>query len=252
MSVYHELLYRYEEEKILGLLRVTSSEVPQMAVAGEEMIINPQGEVLEGGIGRDSLRQSVLQEARLILARGVDDWIHRHLEEGKITIEVQIIGKSDHLYLMGGDLVSQGVYDLAKNLGFTITLVDHRVGENFEDRFKEAKAIVLGDFDQVLGALEIEADSYVLIATHGHRYDEMVLERVMATRARYIGLVSNSRKAAAIKESLAGSGVDIRRLYTPAGLKLGGKKPRDIALSIMAQIQAVRYDTLKNMEQEMV
>lgn len=248
MNLYHQILFKYDSEKILGVLTVKAGEGLRGIRAKEEMIINLKGEILEGGIGEEGLSRSLAGHGLKILQRGVDDWIHLHLPEGKVEIMVTVVGRQDRLYLVGGDLVSRGVHDLAGPLGFETILLDHREEMNFEEDFKGAAAILKGDYLEMLQTLEIKKEDFVLIATHEHRYDEVALEEVLKTQAGYIGLVSNPRKARTITEGLLAGGVDVSRLHTPAGLKLGGKKPRDIALSIMAEIQALRYNQLQNFQ----
>jgi xanthine dehydrogenase accessory factor len=97
---------------------------------------------------------------------------------------------------------------------------------------------------EVLGSLSYGWNSYIVIATRGHKLDGDCVLAAVQTNARYIGLLGSRRKAVLIADMLREAGVPQARIdaiHTPVGLNLGGRTPAEIALSIMAEITRERY-----------
>ena len=91
--------------------------------------------------------------------------------------------------------------------------------------------------------LSINVNTFVVVATRGHRYDDMALESALKTRARYIGLLGSRRKTLMIYRRLLEQGTTkerIREVYAPIGLNIGALTPEEIAVSIMSEVIMVR------------
>ena len=89
----------------------------------------------------------------------------------------------------------------------------------------------------------INVNSFVVVATRGHRFDDMALESALATKARYIGLLGSRRKTIMIYRRLIEQGTPVDRLrdvHAPIGLDIGGLTPEELAVSIMSEIIMVR------------
>ena len=100
----------------------------------------------------------------------------------------------------------------------------------------------------------IGKNSNIIIATHGHEFDQLALEAVANSDAKYIGMLSNRRKAKKMLEKLREKGISeakINSIFTPIGLSIGGSKPVEIALSIMSEIIALKYGKLENFRNDM-
>lgn len=100
------------------------------------------------------------------------------------------------------------------------------------------------DFEAEIKAMDIPDGAYYVIATHGHAHDGAALAGVLDKNAAYIGMIGSSKKIAALFAKLTAQGASEEQLstvYTPIGLDIGGETPEEIAVSIMAQIQQVRY-----------
>ena len=100
------------------------------------------------------------------------------------------------------------------------------------------------DFEAEIKAMDIPDSAYYVIATHGHAHDGAALAGVLDKNAAYIGMIGSSKKIAALFAKLTAQGASEEQLstvYTPIGLDIGGETPEEIAVSIMAQIQQVRY-----------
>jgi len=132
----------------------------------------------------------------------------------------------------------------AKILGFHVTVMDDRVVYANRERFPEADEVLVGDMAGTLRGLEITPQTYIVLITRGHQFDEPCLREVIHSPAKYIGMIGSRRRIKAcfirfrdedgIPEEL------LKRVYAPIGLDIGSESPEEIALSIVAEMVKVR------------
>ncbi|MCP4112168.1 MAG: XdhC family protein [Desulfobacteraceae bacterium] len=148
------------------------------------------------------------------------------------------------VYLFGAGHVSQQVSILAKMVDFRVVVLDDREEFANRERFKGADEIKsLVSFEKSFENLEIDQDSYIVIITRGHVHDRTVLEQALRTNAGYIGMIGSRRKRDAIYKALLNQGFgfdDTDRVHSPVGLEIGAETPQEIAVSIIAELIAVR------------
>ena len=162
--------------------------------------------------------------------------------EAKIYVET--FTRPATIVIVGGGHVGYAVYKLATFLGYATIIVDDREMFANAERFPEAEQIVVGDFDAGVASLDLTPNSYVLVATRGHKYDDAALLAAARSKAGYVGLLGSKRKAAMIFRRLFEEGIDgerIGEIRAPVGLDIGGRSPEEIAVSVMAEILAVRH-----------
>ncbi|MFW6174906.1 MAG: XdhC family protein, partial [Chloroflexota bacterium] len=112
-----------------------------------------------------------------------------------------------------------------------------------QERFPSADIVLAKDFVEGIGELPINANSFIIVATRGHQYDDVALEAAAKTPARYVALLGSKRKAILIYEQLLRRGVSmdrLREIRSPAGLDIGGRTPEEIAVSIVSEILMFR------------
>jgi xanthine dehydrogenase accessory factor len=149
---------------------------------------------------------------------------------------------SPRLVLAGAGHVSQAVAIAAAQMGFEIVVVDDRADFASADRFPGAHCIV-GPIDLELSKLNLDPSTYVLILTRGHKNDASALAAVVNSSAKYVGLIGSKRKVRTILGQLLEAGTPrdkIDRVHGPVGLELGAISPSEIAISILAELIAVR------------
>ncbi len=148
------------------------------------------------------------------------------------------------LVLCGGGHVSKAIAPLAKNLGFQVFVTDDRNGFANQERFPEASLIIAKKPEEALLELPINENSFIVIATRGHRYDNVALEAAALTRAQYVGLLGSKRKTIMIYEDMIRSAMvpieRIRAIRSPIGLNIYARTPEEIAVSIMGEILMFR------------
>jgi xanthine dehydrogenase accessory factor len=146
---------------------------------------------------------------------------------------------------MGGGHISKALAALAQPLGYQFHIVDDRQEFANAERFPGAVSTIVADYDVGLQDIPMNANTAVVVATRGHKYDDMAAEAAVRSPAGYVGILGSKRKNLLIYEELFRKGIPeerIRAVRAPVGLDLGGRTPEEIALSIMAEIVAVRLD----------
>ncbi|MBI2861319.1 MAG: XdhC family protein, partial [Chloroflexi bacterium] len=110
-------------------------------------------------------------------------------------------------------------------------------------RFPEADEVLAMDFVTALRQLPINANTSIVVATRGHKYDDLALLEAARSPASYVGLVGSKRKTLLIYRELLRQGIPTERLrevHAPVGLNIGARTPEEIALSILAEVTMVR------------
>lgn len=148
------------------------------------------------------------------------------------------------LVVAGGGHIGQSVGELGSRLGFEVTVIDDRPAYADAQRHALVKQTICGDIAAELAALEIGPQTYVLIVTRGHRHDGSVLAACVKSDAAYIGMIGSRRKSALIRRTLLEEGhatrAEIERVVSPIGVDIGAQSVEEIAVSIAAELVAVR------------
>ncbi len=148
------------------------------------------------------------------------------------------------VYLCGAGHVAQEVAELAGKSGFRVIVMDDREKYANRDRFPSVQSVVaLESFDNCFQGLAVNNDSYVIIATRGHRCENTLVKQALKTRAGYIGLIGSLRKRNTLFAELAVEGFsndDLLRVYCPTGMSILAETPIEIAVSIVAQLVFIR------------
>lgn len=146
------------------------------------------------------------------------------------------------LYIYGAGHVSLFTAQTGVMLGFRTVVLDDRADFASRSRFPTVdELVVLDDFNDCCA--EIGADAFIIIVTRGHIHDKKVLAEALKSPARYIGMIGSKKKRNAIYDALREEGyseADIARCHSPIGLTIGAQTPEEIAVSIAAELVAVR------------
>ena len=161
---------------------------------------------------------------------------------GTLEVFVEPILPQPTLYIFGGGHVSMALAHTAHSAGFAIGVIDDRESFANAQRFPMARKIYTS-FEEAFDKLRPNASSYLVIVTRGHRDDMRVLAWAVKTAARYIGMIGSKRKVLSVYKALAAEGIPMEqfdRVHAPVGLEIGALTPEEIAISIAAELIAVR------------
>ena len=162
---------------------------------------------------------------------------------GGLDVFVESLAQPPAMVIFGAGHLSYHIARFAKSVHFKETVCDDRSEFANRARFPDADDIVVADFGHVLDHIRIDDRSYVVIVTRGHKCDEIVLEQVLRTNARYIGMIGSKRKTQTILDKLRKKGFSLEtlgRVFSPIGLAIGAVTPEEIALSIVCELVKIR------------
>ncbi|MDD3346585.1 XdhC family protein [Oscillibacter sp.] len=165
------------------------------------------------------------------------------LEADGDSLFAQRLARRGEVYLFGGGHVARELAPLLARLDFPFTVVDDRPEFSVPADFPGARRVICTDFAKLLDAVSPTGADYAAVMTHGHLFDLEVQKQLLATPVGYIGVMGSRKKKAFVFEKLLEAGfsdADLARIVTPIGLALGGETPAEIALSIAAQLVALR------------
>jgi xanthine dehydrogenase accessory factor len=161
---------------------------------------------------------------------------------GTLEIFVEPILPQPMLYLFGGGHVSLAAARVAHQAGFGIGIVDDRETFANAERFPMA-AEIHTSYAEAYEKIRPNPSSYIVIVTRGHKDDMRVLGWAVNTDARYIGMIGSKRKVLSVYHALEKEGFPagkFERVHAPVGLAIGALTPEEIAVSIVAELIAVR------------
>ncbi|MSQ25638.1 MAG: XdhC/CoxI family protein [Dehalococcoidia bacterium] len=195
----------------------------------------------QGTLGSAALDAQAIALARSLMPKGREQWVDA---DGGAKYYVETFTNPATVVIAGGGHVGKAVYAVARLLGFKVIVVDDRPMYANAERFPEASQIVVDDFARGLRSLQMTPNCYVIVATRGHKLDDLALMEAARSDAGYVGLLGSRRKAVMIFRDLFRAGIPASRIAeirAPVGLDLGGRTPSEIAVSIMAEIVAVKH-----------
>lgn len=161
---------------------------------------------------------------------------------GTLEVFVEPILPQPVVYLFGGGHVSTAVAKSAHAAGFGVVVVDDRAAFANQERFPMAQEFYT-DFEDAFAKISPNAASYLVIVTRGHKDDMRVLAWAVRTEARYVGMIGSKRKVISVYKALEKEGYspeEFERVFSPMGLDIGALSPEEIAISIVAELIAVR------------
>ena len=147
------------------------------------------------------------------------------------------------LVIAGGGHIGRVLAEMMVPLGFRVSVADDRIEFANADRFPSPIEPLVGEIAETLKGRRIDANSYIVIVTRGHKHDEQALGAVIDSPAKYIGMIGSRRKIEIIYDDLKRDGAtqeQIDRVHAPIGLDIKAVTPEEIAVSIAAQLISVR------------
>jgi len=223
-------------------------------ILGARMLLHDDGEIV-GTIGGGAIEAEVLAHCRMTLRDGrprrVDAQLVRDLAMccgGSMEVFVEVLKPQVKLVIIGAGHVAQALAPVAEAAGFAVQVLDDR--EELLEHPAYANARVGSyDVDELSSALpEVSERDFVVITTRDHARDETALAYLMRQPHRYLGMIGSRRKVHAVlgrilrrEQQLGRPRPDLSRVRAPIGLSLGGRTPGEIAVSVVAELIAVRH-----------
>lgn len=239
-----QLLDAGERVALATVVRASGS-TPQSA--GARLLLRTDDSQL-GTVGGGAIEDAVLRELRSCLSDGKPRKLTWDLTRdlgmccgGQMEVFVECIESDARLIIFGAGHVAQATAPLAARVGFSPWIVDAREELNSEARFPACKRLLL-EPREARSELAPGPSDWLLIVSHDHRLDEEALDHYAALPHAYLGMIGSRRKIARILQRLQARGrlPDLSRVYTPVGLNIGAVTPDEIAVSLVAELIALK------------
>ncbi len=231
-----QLCHAITSKESAALVTVVESKGASPAKVGAQLVLFQNGSTT-GTVGGGKLESSIVEDAKKDLAEQKSG-LHHYLlaEEGKdsigtlcggeVTVFVQAYFPPPQLVIVGGGHIGRPLKIMGEAAGFDVVVVDVAPGRATVPELEE---------------VSLSCDSYVVLITTDHISDEAAMRHALKTPAPYIGMIGSLAKCRTIFAHLKSDGIsdqDLARVYAPIGLDLGGSDPREIAVSILAEVIA--------------
>ncbi len=237
------------EDRRFALLSVVETRGFTPRKAGSHMLLDEHG-VTAGTVGGGAIEAEALRLAAARLAGEAGGMVlTRHLTRelgmccgGEMSVAVEVIEPRPRLFVYGGGYVARPLAAIADGCGFAVTVVDAREAWLTAERFPRA-TLALREPEDHARALETTARDYVLIATHDHALDQRIVQQMLPRELKFLGMIGSIPKQRKFALRLSAKGFSaerIARLRTPLGLSIGAQTPEEIAVSVVAELVAVR------------
>jgi len=235
-----------------ALVTVISAEGSTPREAGAKMLVFEDGSI-EGTVGGGALEALVIERASACLKKGAGGKFVFSLKPGGNTgmicmggaeVFIDVYKSPLRILILGAGHVGLRIARAAALAGYPYLVADDRPELVSRERFPEAAGIILAKPHLAVKKAGVDGKTYIVIVTRGHALDRECLEAAMRTKAPYIGMIGSAGKVGEVFR-LAGRKklYPLRdpRVYSPIGLRLGGKTPGEIAVSVLAQIIKLHY-----------
>jgi xanthine dehydrogenase accessory factor len=253
VDIYEEItrLRREGRRGALATIINVRGSIPSFHSA--KMLVREDGSIA-GTIGGGCVEAEVWEAAREVMKNEKPQSLTFNLNNnpkydtglvcgGTLEIYIEPVLPAATLYIFGAGHVAWNLYKVARLAGFDVVVTDDRETYANRERFPDARDIYADEYEHVMSQLAPNDSSYIVIVTRGHRDDMRVLRWAAETPAKYIGMIGSQRKTIAIYKELEKEGIapeKLARVYAPVGLDIGAITPEEIAVSIVAELIALR------------
>jgi xanthine dehydrogenase accessory factor len=215
------------------------------AHAGAKLLVF--GDETYGDLGTPGLNHAAAGEARALLAVG-ENHIRTFGEDGEpVGVEVRLFiaayAPKPDMYVFGAIDFSRAMARIGKYLGYRVTVVDARPVFATKQRIPDADEVIVAWPDEFLEQARVDERTALIILTHDVKFDIPVIQVALRKNAGYIGAMGSRRTHANRVAELRAAGVsddDLARISAPIGLDIGARTPEETAISIAAEIVALR------------
>ena len=245
------------EPAALVTIVATTGSTPQRV--GAKMLVFGDGRTV-GTIGGGCYENDAFGKARQAIASRAPQLVHYELSDdfaqetglicgGTMDVYIEPIEPSPELYIIGAGHVGFHLARLANEVSFRVHVVDDREKFASAERFPDAAEIVVEDIPAWIQRTRLPAHAYVVIVTRGHTNDLDALRALAPRDLRYLGLIGSRAKVARIYDELVSEQMDgelLKRVHAPIGLDIGAVTPQEIAVSILAELIAVKHGKVRS------
>lgn len=214
----------------------------QAAQPGTCLLLNKDERII-GEFPDDEIKDALLTDAKNVLVNG-NSVTKTYLYGDKFTCFIELMQPAVSLVIFGAGNDAIPLVQIAATLGWLIYMVDGRSNYAIPERFPLAEKIIISKPENVLPQIIIDERTVIMLMTHNYNYDQCVLKQLLSLSISYIGILGPKKRLQRMLDEFADEGVKItseqlESVFGPAGLDIGSENADEIALSIIAEMQAV-------------
>jgi len=253
-EVFAALAAALEKGEPVALVTITGSTGSTPQRVGAKMLVYEDGRTV-GTIGGGCYENEAFWKAReAIKSRKPlnmsfelnDDFAQESglVCGGQMEVFIEPVESSPELYVFGAGHVGHFVGKMAHDVGFRVHVVDDREKFANAERFGPDIDVIVDDIPTWLDTHALSATTYAVVVTRGHRHDLETMRGLLRSPLRYLGLIGSKAKVKRIFDMLREEGVSpdtLRPVHAPIGLDIGAITPQEIAVSIVAELIAVKH-----------
>ncbi len=257
MDIYSEIAKLRKEGRKAALATIIQVQGSIPSYESSKILIRDDGSIA-GTVGGGCVEAEVWSVAQDVMREEKPRRLHFNLNAqpeydnglvcgGSLDIFVEPILATPTLYLFGGGHVSLSISRIARVAGFDTVIADDREAFANKERFPDALETHAGEWSAIFPRLKPNEFSYLVIATRGHKGDLECLHWAVTAPAKYVGMIGSRRKLVEFYKALENQGVapaQLERVHSPVGLDIGALTPEEIAVSVVAEMIAVRRGAL--------
>jgi len=252
MNIFEEIYNKKKAGQSFVLATVVKTTGATPRAPGAKMLVYPDGKI-SGTIGGGNFEKLVIDDCLRLLESDKDHLFKKYSFSqaghdvtgmscgGEAEVFMEVSARPKRLIIFGGGHICQELVRLALGSDFLITVIDDR--PDILSEYNQPVTVVQTDSDYRENVPSLDRDCFVIIVTRSHKYDQPVLAQVIKENCAYIGMIGSRAKIASVFSSLEESGVDrtlLERVHAPIGLDIKGEGPYEIAVSILAELIAVK------------
>ena len=225
----------------------TAGSAPQKL--GSKMLVRADGSTV-GTVGGGAIERACVERAAAAIDTEQPELFHAHLDRdlamccgGAMDVFIEPVGGGPWLLIFGGGHVGSELCELAARAGFRVHVIDERAEFASPQRHPRASRATCAPPLDVLDDLPWTAATSAVITTHSHRLDEDLLAQLVHRERRYLGMIGSKSKVRRFHKRYAARGLDpalFAEVRAPIGLDIAALQPAEIAVSILAELIAVR------------
>lgn len=201
-------------------------------------------QVLNSDLANFPLKKAIAEDARLVFEKQQSAVYQYGIAKGTVEVFLEFVQPPPCLTIFGAQNDAIPLANMAGELGWRVIVVDTRLSPSSTERFPVVEEVILTLPENAHQSVKVDDDSICVLMTHNYLQDLALLKWLLSVSPFYLGILGSRHRSERLVKDLAGEGCFITtqqrsRLYAPIGLDLGAETPEAIALSILAEIQAV-------------
>jgi xanthine/CO dehydrogenase XdhC/CoxF family maturation factor len=182
--------------------------------------------------------EKIVPDARDVLAREKNSGFSYSMSPGSVDALIEAVVPPIRLFVFGTGHDALPVVDLGRALGWDVIICERVSRARTRERFALADQILAADECDLVAAVDGSARAAAIVMGHDFEHDKQTLELLLGTHAAYIGVLGAGHRSARLFEELSCDPSADSRIHAPVGLEIGAETPREIALAVVAEVQA--------------